>query len=111
MNRTAILNSLDEVMAENQKAIDALGTFLTNSSKALRAVVSAISADPEPDEYLNIDQVAQRIHRAKGTVYQMTSKHQIPFYRRGKILLFKASEIDEWIKKTRVLTNDELLGR
>ncbi len=38
-----------------------------------------------------------------------TQRHRIPYYSpSGRKLLFKREELDEWIEKTRVCTDDEL---
>jgi hypothetical protein len=38
----------------------------------------------------------------------MTSRREIPHFKKGKKLYFKPSEIDKWITKHRIKTNDEI---
>lgn len=46
------------------------------------------------------------------TLYQMTSRKTIPYYSPGgKRILFKESELIEWIEKSRVSSEDELITK
>lgn len=43
-------------------------------------------------------------------LYKLTSSHKIPFYApTGKHILFKRSELDEWVNNSRVATEEELI--
>lgn len=67
---------------------------------------------PEP-EYLTIDQLRGYLPQkpAKQTVYQWVHFKQIPYHKRGKTVLFKKSEIDQWISETRRTTLEEAQRR
>ena len=45
----------------------------------------------------NIDDVVRFTGLAKGTIYNMTSRREIPFRKRGKKLFFIPDEIMNWI--------------
>ena len=46
--------------------------------------------------------------RSKPTFYGYISKNLIPYHKRGKKVTFLKSEIDNWLKAGRKLTNDEI---
>ena len=46
---------------------------------------------------IGIDEVSRIIGKAKGTLYRMSSKGQIPCYRQGRSLIFFEDEIYQWI--------------
>lgn len=53
------------------------------------------------DKPMTIDQVCEYIPTkpAKSTIYTMTSKNRIPFYKKGKDLLFNRQAIDKWLEQ------------
>ena len=63
---------------------------------------------PKPDELLDIQQVANLINESVSSVYVRTSKRTIPFYKRGKRLIFKRSDIMEWIESGKKKTLKEI---
>lgn len=70
--------------------------------KAVRKVFSETppqyhTAPPTEKEVLNVDEAASVLNLAKQTVYTLTHKRDIPFFKRGKKLYFKRSEILKWI--------------
>lgn len=60
------------------------------------------------EEVLDIDGVAHLTKLAKSSIYQLTSMRMIPFYRKGKRLYFKRSEILAWLTARRAKTMDEI---
>lgn len=60
------------------------------------------------NEVLNTDEAAKHLSLAKQTLYGLTSRRDIPHFKAGKKLYFKRSELDEWLTKHRVRTNDEI---
>lgn len=74
---------------------------------AVSRTLAAIKT-PEP-EYLTIDQLREYLPQkpAKQTVYQWVHFKQVPYHKRGKSVLFKRSEIDQWISQTRRTTIEE----
>lgn len=45
---------------------------------------------------------------SKGHLYRLTSKRQIPFFKKNRKLYFKKSEIEEWMLDQRIPTEDEI---
>lgn len=87
------LNDLDQQLKTIQKAIftDSPNTF--NESSA---------------SIMNITQVANYLDVSKSWIYKMTSSSEIPHAKRGKKLYFIKADIDNWIEKHKVTTNDEI---
>lgn len=57
---------------------------------------------------LNVDQAAKLLSMTKSTVYKMTSRMEIPYYKRAKRIYFKKSELEEWLLKIRKKTHEEI---
>ena len=59
-------------------------------------------------EFINIDEASKFLRLKKATIYQMVFKREIPFYKSTKKLLFKKSDLIEWVEKDKILTVKEL---
>ena len=59
-------------------------------------------------EFMDIEETSKFLKLKKSTLYQFVFKRQIPFYKSTKKLLFKKSELIDWVEKDRVLTIREL---
>lgn len=56
-----------------------------------------------------IDEAAKYIGVSKAYLYQLTSNHEIPYYKpRGKLIYFDRKELDEWMLQNRIKTNTEI---
>ena len=53
-------------------------------------------------EYLNIEEASIFLRLKKSTLYSLVFKRNIPFYKRTKRLLFKKSELIEWVEQNKV---------
>lgn len=51
------------------------------------------------EEILNAEQAAAHLHIAKQTLYTLTSKRKVPFYKNGKKILFRRGDLDDWLNK------------
>lgn len=64
------------------------------------------------DELMNISEVAKFLDESVQSIYSRTSRRTIPFYKKGKKLLFKKTEILDWLddqkKKTLKEIQDEI---
>jgi len=70
--------------------------------------------DPEVEinnntEIMNIDEAAVYLKMAKQTVYSMTSRKILPYFKRGKRVFFRKAELINWLEKGRKYTNEEIL--
>lgn len=59
-------------------------------------------------EMLSTDELCQYICMAKSYLYKLTSANKIPYYRTGKYVYFKRTEIDNWLMRNKVKSCDEL---
>jgi excisionase family DNA binding protein len=59
-------------------------------------------------ELMDINQLSDYSFLSKASIYTLTMKREIPHFKQGKRLLFKKSEIDDWILKSRKKTREEL---
>ena len=58
---------------------------------------------------LTFDEVAIYTGLSKSYLYKLTSRSDIPFYRpNGKQLYFNKEEVDSWLLRNRVKTNQEI---
>ena len=72
--------------------------------------VAPIPTDDTP-ELMNVKDLGRYLpsHPAPSTVYSWVNDNTIPYYKQGKTLMFKKSEIDKWLLRTRVKDNTELM--
>lgn len=62
--------------------------------------------------FLTAREAADYLGFALSYLYKLTSTHKVPFYSpTGKHILFKRSELEEWVNNSRVTTNDELVAK
>jgi excisionase family DNA binding protein len=59
--------------------------------------------------YLDVDEACAVLHCKKAYLYQLVHRKVIPHYKpSGGRVLFDAEELQTFIRKTRISTNDEL---
>lgn len=68
----------------------------------------ASEPEREEDRLLNVREAARFLGDAVATLYGRTSKNEIPFYKRGKKVYFKKSELVAWIEQGRVKSQKEI---
>ncbi|MEZ4885231.1 MAG: helix-turn-helix domain-containing protein [Chitinophagales bacterium] len=59
---------------------------------------------------LNANEAARFLQISKHTLYRMTSNNEVPFFKRGKKLYFKRSELLKWIEAGKQKTVEEVLA-
>lgn len=57
---------------------------------------------------LDLEETLMFTGLSKGHLYRLTSKRQIPFFKKNRKLYFKKSEIEEWMLDQRIPTEDEI---
>lgn len=62
----------------------------------------------QPEQFLNIQEVAQFLNLAVPTIYSKVSKRELPCMKRGKRLYFSSTELMEYIKEGRKKSYSEL---
>ena len=60
-------------------------------------------------EYLTVTEAADYLTLSPSQVYKLTSKHELPIYKpSGKIIYIRRDDLNRWIAKNRVLSQDEM---
>jgi excisionase family DNA binding protein len=52
---------------------------------------------PEPKQLFNIKEAADYLKLAVQTIYSYTSQGTIPFFKKGKRLYFRKTDLDYWL--------------
>jgi excisionase family DNA binding protein len=80
---------------------------LLNELKEIRKLIHYSTSDQ--DQMLTVPEAALYIKRSVSNLYKLTSGKQIPYYcPSGKKIYFKRSDLDEWLLKNKVFSQDEL---
>jgi excisionase family DNA binding protein len=78
---------------------------------AIREIVhSEVQAIPKPEKikpFLSLTEAAELVGLSKSSLYQLTSKKQIPHLKRGGKLLFNRDQLIAWIQLSQQQTIDE----
>ncbi|SMD37641.1 transcriptional regulator, AlpA family [Reichenbachiella faecimaris] len=69
----------------------------------------ASESEDEEERLLNVREAARYLGDAVATLYGRTSKNEIPFYKRGKKVYFKKSELLAWIEEGRVKSQSQIM--
>ena len=63
-------------------------------------------------DMLTFDEACNYLKLTASSLYKMTSKHRIPFYRpNGKRIYFKRTELDQWLQMNKRAADYELEAR
>lgn len=62
----------------------------------------------DEDEIGGIDLASAVTKLSFKTIYQLTSKRKIPFFKKGKILYFSKKELENWIRSGKKQTVSEI---
>ena len=57
---------------------------------------------------LTLEDTALLTGLSKSHLYRLTCNHDIPHYKRAKMLYFDRAEIENWMKQNRVATRQEI---
>ena len=92
-----------ELILNKLNAIEELLKQTIKDDKVSAAMFNAVAPD-----VLNLNQASEYISLSKSAIYKKTSDRTIPHFKQGKKLYFKRSELNEWLTKQKILTNDEI---
>ena len=60
-------------------------------------------------EVLTLEEAAVFMGISKSSLYKMTHKHELPFYRpNGKLIYFEKAELLKWMRQVRSMSEDEI---
>jgi excisionase family DNA binding protein len=66
----------------------------------VQAVLNTIPGMPKveiEEPFITVEQAAEKLKIVKGSLYNMVSQNKVPFYKSGKKVLFKWSELEKWL--------------
>ena len=76
---------------------------------SIEKAIEKLNTLPQSEEdFMNIDQVSSFVGLAKPTVYGLIHKQKIPYFKVGKRLYFKKSDLVNWITSAKVKTKKEI---
>lgn len=84
--------------------LDKIERLITNNHQMPAAIIAE-------QQILDIDQAAEFLRLSKPTLYKKTSGSEIPYFKRGRRVLFKRSELLLWIESSKVLTKSEAIDQ
>ena len=58
--------------------------------------------------YIDLEQACKYLHIAKPTMYQKTSRKEIKHFKCGRKILFRVSDLKEYVESNEVKTQSEL---
>jgi excisionase family DNA binding protein len=58
--------------------------------------------------YISLEEASEYLSLKKSTLYSYTSKNVLPYYKIRRKILFKVSELNEFIENNRVKSNAEI---
>jgi len=62
----------------------------------------------DEDSLIDVEAASKLLNLASATIYEKTSKRILPHYKKGKKIVFKVSELRQWLESGKVLTNDDI---
>lgn len=71
---------------------------------------SSQSTHTVSNELMNVLEASAFLNLSKQTLYGFTSRHEIPFFKRGKKLYFRRSELEAWVNVGKQKTNEEIFA-
>jgi excisionase family DNA binding protein len=71
-------------------------------SKLLAPLLKKTEQGSGNDTIFNLKEISEYIKLPKSWIYRQTSERTIPFIKAGRYVLFKKSEIDEWLEEKSV---------
>ena len=73
-----------------------------------QAIAHKKATHSDAKEILNVNEAAELTGLARQTLYGMTSQRTVPYFKRGKRIFFKRSELEQWLLENRKQTLDEI---
>ncbi|WP_395051351.1 helix-turn-helix domain-containing protein [Flavobacterium sp.] len=73
-----------------------------------KAIEKLKTASNDDEDFMTIEQVSSFVGLTKATIYGLTHERKIPYFKAGKRLYFKKSDVINWITSTRVKSKQEI---
>ena len=104
-NEIITYDSMPEAMMHLLQEVAYIKNHLLNESSSTGEPTTVLKVE---SEYLTVAELSQLIKKSKGTIYNKTSKRQIPFIKKGNRVLFERQVILEWMREDRRKTEEQL---
>ena len=99
---------MDEILELGKKILSNL-EYQNKQLEEIRTIEKKVQTG---FDYININDLADLTGLSTKTLYTRVYKKEIPYYKPGgKLLLFKISEIKEWVKEARHSSLSELQAK
>jgi excisionase family DNA binding protein len=77
--------------------------------RAMNKYINTMTFDKADDSGVyDMNEAAKYLKISKQTLYGMTSKRILPYYKHGHRIYFRRNELDEWISRGKVKTQEEI---
>ena len=80
--------------------------FIKNLEERLARIEKLLMQ--ERKEVMNVKEVAMLLDLSEDRIRRLVSEKEIPYYKQGKNVHFRRSEVEKWRLVTRIATNDEV---
>lgn len=74
----------------------------------LETLIKEKSNPPEPEQFLDVNEVGELLRLSAQTIYGLVHTRQIPHSKKGNRLYFKKSELQQWMQDGRRKTISEI---
>lgn len=101
MNNPLTFEQLPEAVNQLNLKLDKIEQMLIENNKP---------QFEQPEQFLNIQEAAELLTLSVPTIYSKVSKNELPVMKRGKRLYFSRTELLNYLKDGRKLTNDEIVS-
>ena len=88
---------MEKIIVTSPEELEAL---IESSVKRVLKANGNVSPSTSP-EHFTVKQAAAFLDLAEQTIYGLTSRNEIPHYKRGKKLYFLKAELEKWILENR----------
>lgn len=88
---------MEKIIVTSPEELEAL---IESSVKRVLKAQSANTSSTSP-EHFTVKQAAAFLDLAEQTIYGLTSRNEIPHYKRGKKLYFLKAELEKWMLENR----------
>lgn len=102
--------ALGNIIAQQTAQDERLQAIQQQIEKLVCQFNESITTGNAPDRWLDIDGLTDYLpdHPTKQTIYCWVHFRKIPYCKRGKNLMFRKSDIDDWIASGRRKTETEM---
>ncbi|MEZ5013665.1 MAG: helix-turn-helix domain-containing protein [Chitinophagales bacterium] len=88
---------MEKIIVTSPEELEAL---IESSVKRVLKVQNGNNTSRDP-EHFTVKQAAAYLDLAEQTIYGLTSRNEIPHYKRGKKLYFLKAELEKWMLENR----------